>query len=49
MTLQTVWISAFSPAGATEKVVRAIGEALAKELDLPLRERPFCNQSRNMC
>ncbi len=41
MTLQTVWISAFSPAGATEKVVRAIGEALAKELDLPLRERPF--------
>ena len=41
MNLQTVWISAFSPAGATEKVVRAIGEDLAKELDLPLRERPF--------
>lgn len=41
MIPQTVWISAFSPSGTTEKVVRAVGEALAKELGLPLRERPF--------
>lgn len=41
MEIHAVHVLMFSPAGATGKAVRTLGEALAKALSLPMREIPF--------